>query len=348
MNLLTITGIVVVLTITVGAVLALLSGFASRQVTSVQAEQQLEQSRYNPMLTKGFKIPVNADVEEQIKQARLIAARQAAATPRWGNMKIHGQNATTKAPSAYRGVDNDPLTAVKIAQFHTWSGVLHGPQAAQAVAPGAVTAAPAAVPSKRPEDLVAGVDYPVIEITDSMDPAEVRKARIANSKARSAAVKALKEAGTAAVVPAAPVPGVAPRPVAAPAAASVAAAREPVAGVDYPVIEITDAMSPDEVRKARIANSKARSAAMKAYKAAGGGEAVVAPAAPAPVAAAATPAPVVVVAPTANVPPPPAYIDITDDMDPADVRKARIANSKMRSEYNKALKAAGIDPGTVG
>ena len=196
MNLLTITGIVVVLTITVGAVLALLSGFASRQVTSVQAEQQLEQSRYNPMLTKGFKIPVNADVEEQIKQARLIAARQAAATPRWGNMKIHGQNATTKAPSAYRGVDNDPLTAVKIAQFHTWSGVLHGPQAAQAVAPGAVTAAPAAVPSKRPEDLVAGVDYPVIEITDSMDPAEVRKARIANSKARSAAVKALNSSPT--------------------------------------------------------------------------------------------------------------------------------------------------------
>ena len=36
-----------------------------------------------------------------------------------------------------------------------------------------------------------------------------------------------------------------------------------------------------------------------------------------------------------------------DDMDPADMRKARIENAKAKSAYNKALKAAGIDPSTV-
>jgi hypothetical protein len=34
-------------------------------------------------------------------------------------------------------------------------------------------------------------------------------------------------------------------------------------------------------------------------------------------------------------------------MDPADMRKARIQNAKAKSAYNKALKAAGIDPSTV-
>ncbi|MCA9974084.1 MAG: hypothetical protein KC425_27920, partial [Anaerolineales bacterium] len=45
--------------------------------------------------------------------------------------------------------------------------------------------------------------------------------------------------------------------------------------------------------------------------------------------------------------PKPNYIEITDDMSPDDLRKARIYNSKERSKYNKALKAAGIDPQSV-
>ena len=49
----------------------------------------------------------------------------------------------------------------------------------------------AAAPAGKP---VAGVDYPFIEITESMEPSEKRNARIANSKARSAAMKAFKEA----------------------------------------------------------------------------------------------------------------------------------------------------------
>ncbi len=56
-------------------------------------------------------------------------------------------------------------------------------------------AAPAAA---GPVELVPGKDYPVIEITDDMSPDEMRKARIANSKAKSAAMKAAKAAGTTA------------------------------------------------------------------------------------------------------------------------------------------------------
>ncbi len=349
MNILTITGVVVVLTILVGALLAAVFGFAGRVVTSAQTEQEQEKSSYNPALTRGHKIPVTADVETQLKRARLIAARQAAALPRWGNMKIQGRNAVTKAPSAFKGVAQDPLTAVKIAEFHTWQGVRTGPLAAQAVAaPGPVAAAPAPAAVKGPEDLVAGVDYAIIEITDAMSPEEVRKARIANSKARSAAAKALKEGGTAAATPAPGATAVVVAPRAAAPAPVVGAAREPVAGVDYVEIAITDAMSPDEVRKARIANSKARSAAMKAFKAAGG-EVGGAAATPEPAVAQPTAPPLS--APVAqvalNAPPAPNYIEITDAMSPDEVRKARIANSKLRSEYNKALKAAGIDPSTV-
>ncbi|MCA9975258.1 MAG: hypothetical protein KC413_05890, partial [Anaerolineales bacterium] len=88
----------------------------------------------------------------------------------------------------------------------------------------------------------------------------------------------------------------------------------------------------------------------KALKAAGvDPEAAAAPAAaPQPVAAVqAAPAP----APTADAAlagiPQPDYIEITDSMSADDVRKARIQNAKERSKYNKALKAAGIDPKSV-
>ena len=58
-----------------------------------------------------------------------------------------------------------------------------------------------------------------------------------------------------------------------------------------------------------------------------------APASPAPAAAAGIPAP--------------KLVEITDSMSPAAVRRARVENAKAMSAYNKALKAAGIDPATV-
>lgn len=61
--------------------------------------------------------------------------------------------------------------------------------------------------------------------------------------------------------------------------------------------------------------------------------AAVPPAAPAPPAATGIPAP--------NL------IEITDAMSPEEIRRARVENAKAMSAYNKALKAAGIDPATV-
>ncbi|MEZ4516972.1 MAG: hypothetical protein R3C44_09090 [Chloroflexota bacterium] len=79
-------------------------------------------------------------------------------------------------------------------------------------------------------------------------------------------------------------------------------------------------------------------------KAAGGATAAAAPvAAPA---AAAAPAPAQAPAAPVGVEPP-VLIEITDDMSPEDVRKARVANAKANSAYNKALKAAGIDPASL-
>ncbi len=43
----------------------------------------------------------------------------------------------------------------------------------------------------------------------------------------------------------------------------------------------------------------------------------------------------------------PELVDIIDDMSPDEIRQARIANSKAKSAFNKALKAAGIDPKSV-
>jgi len=144
------------------------------------------------------------------------------------------------------------------------------------------------------------------------------------------------------------------------------AAAPAAAGVEPPkLITITPDMSPEDVRKARVANAKAESVYNKALKAAGvdpaavrGGPAVVATAASAPPSGVvpAAPAASVGMAPsTAPAAPPPAaagipapkLIEITDGMSPEEVRRARVENAKAMSAYNKALKAAGIDPATM-
>jgi hypothetical protein len=192
-----------------------------------------------------------------------------------------------------------------------------------------------------------------------MPPEEVRKARVANAKAQSAYNKALKAAGGT--------PGMATAAVAETAAPVVAAAPTPVTpvGIEPPqLIVITDDMAPEDVRKARVANAKAQSAYNKALKAAGidpsavsaeagaGGVSVAAALeatpTPAPAVAAAAAAPAAgSVTPEALGIPRPQLMEITDDMSPDDVRQARIANAKAQSAFNKALKAAGIDPATV-
>ncbi len=349
---------IILLVILVGGLLAWVTAGFDSTVKKNQEQVEKKDHGYNLSQTYGYRIKINADPAEQIQEARREAARLAAATPRGAN-----------APSAHRGMasytagdqealQHDPFTAAKIAAIHSWDGVHTGFIAAP-TAP-AVGAAPTAVPTG-PIKLVPGKDYPVIEITDDMSPDEKRKARIANAKAKSAAMKkakATQQAGGVAPVAAAPAAGQ-PIPAAAPAAAAPVDIEPPQ------LVEITDDMTPDEKRKARIANSKAKSAFNKQLKAAGidpkkveikDGK-VVLPAGAAPVAAPAAPAAAVPqVATPAPAPdqsaaladiPKPELIEITDDMSPDEKRQARIANSKAKSAYNKALKAAGIDPKSV-
>ncbi|MCB9421383.1 MAG: hypothetical protein H6667_16385 [Ardenticatenaceae bacterium] len=327
--------VAIIVIIVAGIVLA--KGTAVFDRTVQQNRTEMEKASmsngYNMALTMGYKIPVSADYEAQMQEARKLAAKQAAAAPRGANNGIGRLGEANELKTAWKGVDSDPVTAVKIAAFHGWDGLRTGFVVAPPAAAAPAASAAAAPAAEAEIELVPGKDYPIIEVTDDMSPADIRKARIANAKAKSAAMKAAKTAGTVTSAPAA-APAMAPAPVAV--------------NVPEPeLIEITDDMSPDEVRKARIANSKAQSAYKKALKAAGVDPS--AAAAPAPAAsAAAAPAPAAAPAAGAvNLPPKPELIEITDDMDPSAVRQARIANSKAVSAYKKALKAAGIDPSTA-
>ncbi len=351
-------------TIFIALILGVVVRYADKAVAVNAAEVEENEKAYNPAMTMGYEVKVQVDPDEQVHEARKLAAKKAAALPRGANMRI-GRLGSSTLQTAGAAVKEDPFTAAKIAEFHGWDGAAQGIPAGGVPAAGAV-AAPVAAPAAAGGGkikLVPGKDYPFIEITDDMDPAEKRKARIANSKAKSAAMKAAKAAGVA--------------PTAAPAAAPVAAAAAPAApspvavGIEPPqLVEITDDMAPDEKRKARIANSKAKSAFNKALKAAGidpktveigpDGKIVMPEGAGAPAAA---PAPAAAApAPAAAAPAPaadgkvdlaalgisaPELTELTDDMSPEEKRAARIANSKAKSAFNKALKAAGVDPKSV-
>lgn len=312
--------VVVLVVMIVGALLALaFTGFGKsvqQNEQNVSAAERSQSSRFNPAMTMGFDITYDEDAATQIKEARRLSAKQAAATPRGGNVNIGSLGQPTFTQLS-KSLETDPWTASKIAQYHGWEGAKRGFAAGGATA----AVAGAAVVTIAPPAL--------IELTDDMDPAAMRAARIANSKANSAYKKALKAADV-------------DQSAAAPAAGAVAApvAAAP-AGITPPeLIEITEDMDPAAMRAARIANSKANSAYKKALKAAGVDPN--AAAAPAPVA---VPAPVAAAAPAVNPAvagiTPPELIELTDDMDPADKRAARIANSKANAAYKKALKAAG-------
>lgn len=346
--------LIVIFTILFGGLIAWVTAGVDTAVKKNYEEIENKDKGYNQRMTFGHRVKVEATPEEQIKEARKQAAIQAANTPRGANNRIGSGSLATAGKK--EALEKDPWSAAKIAQHHGWDGAQTG-AVVVAAAPGAVAAAPgaAAAPTGKIE-LVPGKDYEHIEITDSMSPDEKRKARIANSKAKSAAMKAAKAAQQAGGV----VPTAAPVATAAAPAAQPVAAAPAAVDIEAPVlIELTDDMSPDETRKARIANSKAKSTLNKALKAAGidpktveivDGKVVMpagatpvsaAPAAPAAAPVEAAPAPV------ATDIPKPELIEITDDMDPDEIRKARIANSKAKSAYNKALKAAGIDPKSV-
>lgn len=344
MNVFLVTSLVLLLTLIVGLLLMWLFVGASRVVVANEAtivEQEQAVNAINPLRTGGFAINPTKSLEEQVLQARKLAARSAARLPRGANMGI-GRLGTTDAHKEMKhaslGVEKDPITAVKIAKYHTWNG-LEYQSPTQVAAPAAVAAGGSATLVKR--KLVAGQDYEVVPVSKEMPGPERRRAIIANAKAKMAAYKAMKASGQTMVEQvAAPVAA-----AAAPAAVAAAPAVD-IAEPDY--IEITDAMSPEDKRSAKIKNSKMKSAYKKALKAAGvsttapaAAPVAAAPVAAAPVAAAAP------AAPSGDIPPPPEMIAITDDMAPDDKRAAKIANSKAKSAYKKQLKAMGIDPKSV-
>jgi hypothetical protein len=351
----------VILPLVLGIILALGTSRLDAVVTETKEEIENKDKGYNPALTLGHKIKVDLDPERQLKEARLLLAKQAAAQPRGANMRI-GRLGQSTLKTAAQALNEDPWTTVKIALFHGWDGAKMGTAAAAAapVARDGAGATAVAAPSGK-VNLVPGKDYEYVQLTDSMSGAEKRRARIANAKAKSRSYKAAKAAREAT--------GAVPAAAAAPVAAAVraqpvtAAPAIPIGIPEPNYIEITDDMAADEVRKARIHNSKEKSQYNKALKAAGfdpkaveAGEVVV-PAAVAvaepaaePAVAAPAPAPAASGGPDPAVlasVPKPAYVEITDELSPDEVRQARIQNSKMRSAYNKALKAAGIDPKSV-
>ena len=248
--------VAIILTIIVALIFAAVIKGLGNAVNDSDQEPQTKDHPYNPAVTLGYKIQVEGDRDTQLREARKLAAKQAATMPRGANMQIGPQYKQEKQQTAFAGVNDDPMTAVKIAAVHGWDGVRTG---IVTVDPASVAAATAAAPAAGGKiKLVPGKDYPVIELTDSMSADEKRKARIANAKAKSTAMKAVKatQASSAAVL-------VAATPAAAPAPATTAGIPEP----EY--IDITGDMSPEEKRKARIVNSKAKSAYKKALKAAG-------------------------------------------------------------------------------
>ena len=242
---------------------------------------------------------------------------------------------------------------VKIAKHHTWNG-LEVVKAAPAAATAREVGGGKTKQVKR--KLKPGVDFEWKDI-GGLTGAAKRQAIIANAKSKSSAYKALKASGQDMMVVT----------EAAPAAGGAAPAAPQIV---LPEIEnwtlITEDMDPTALRKARIGNAKAKSAYNKQLKAldintkdvewtdegpklsASAQAAVNAAAAQ----AAAAPPPAAAAAPVAagssvDLPEMDGWTVITDGMEDADLRKARIANAKAKSAYNKQLKALGINPKEV-
>ena len=307
-------------------------GLAADPISAVKiaAHHTWQGAATGPVEAKPVPAARAAGPQKMVKR-ELVAGKDYAFTPISADMapeekrRVRIQNAKAKT-AAYKALKESGQAMVAAA----------APAARGAAAPAA--AAPVAL------DLPPEPAY--IDITDEMPDADKRSARIQNSKLRSAYNKQLKEMGidpkTMQPVGGAPV-----------AAAAEAVAYAPPPAVDLPpepaYIDITDDMPDADKRSARIQNSKLRSAFNKQLKEMGIDPKSMQPADGQPAAAAAPAAavPAAAAAPARELPPPPAYTEITDDMDPADLRAARIQNSKLRSAYNKQLKEMGIDPATV-
>ena len=140
MNFFSIASVVIFLTLLIGIGFASLFVYLSRLVVENNAEIEAQTTGYNERATLGHRIKAQADYEAQLKEARIIAARRAASLPRGANMGIGSLGRSTLKTSS-KGLDADPISAVKIAQYHTWQGAASGPVAAAVAAPVAAVGA---------------------------------------------------------------------------------------------------------------------------------------------------------------------------------------------------------------
>ncbi|MFT5195267.1 MAG: hypothetical protein ACI85U_002286 [Candidatus Promineifilaceae bacterium] len=343
MNIFTIIGIVGIGMVTFTALFALMISRLDAAVVQSKVDVEAGKKQFRPASTFGFKISQDEDSAVQFRDARHEAARQAVKLPRGANMRIGRKGAET-LQTASENLKNDPVSAFKISETQGWGGLGEFAKL-QTAASGAVAAPVAAAGATKTvkRKLIAGKDYEAVVVTASMSGLEKRAARIANGKAKYAAYKVLKESGQDMVVTTA-APVAAAVVSAGPSAAEAASA----AGIEEPVyIEITDDMDPAAKKTAKLSNIKAKNTYKKALKAAGVSASVPAAAA-APIVEAAPAVPVTEAAPAGlSDIPLPDLIEITDDMDAAAKKNAKLSNIKARSAYKKALKAAGIDPKSV-
>jgi len=80
--------IVIFLVLLVGLLLAFLFSRADHAVSATRMAMAAEEKAYNPGVTLGHKIKVQADYDAQLKEARLVAAKRAAGLPRGANNRI--------------------------------------------------------------------------------------------------------------------------------------------------------------------------------------------------------------------------------------------------------------------
>ena len=90
MNVVVIASIIIILTVISGALFAAIFSRFGKIVLREQEASEDEKSRYNPSVTMGHAIALDADRETQLYEARTLAAKRAARTPRGGNMRIGG------------------------------------------------------------------------------------------------------------------------------------------------------------------------------------------------------------------------------------------------------------------
>ena len=120
-----IASVIVFLTFIFGALAAWAFKGWDKAVVKTKENIEIQDRAYNPALTLGYSIDSQAEAQEQIKEARKVSAKQAAALPRGANMHI-GYKEDPTLVSASKGLEQDPWTASKIAQFHGWDGAKAG------------------------------------------------------------------------------------------------------------------------------------------------------------------------------------------------------------------------------